>query len=74
MRKHLKSRRLESVRQLGNDRIVQLQFGSAEAAYHIILELYDRVCVINYIMLSKSMIEVMSRSHDSTAVGCHLKG
>ena len=55
MRKHLKSRRLESVRQLGNDRIVQLQFGSAEAAYHIILELYDRVCVIRYIMLSKSM-------------------
>ena len=55
MRKHLKSRRLESVRQLGNDRIVQLQFGSAEAAYHIILELYDRVCVIKYIMLSKSV-------------------
>lgn len=43
MRKHLKSRRLEVVKQLGNDRIVQLQFGSGEAAYHIILELYDRV-------------------------------
>lgn len=43
MRKHLKSRRLEVVRQLGNDRIVQLQFGSGDAAYHIILELYDRV-------------------------------
>jgi predicted ribosome quality control (RQC) complex YloA/Tae2 family protein len=24
------------------DRIVDLQFGSGEAAYHVILELYDR--------------------------------
>ncbi|XP_067939413.1 ribosome quality control complex subunit NEMF-like [Watersipora subatra] len=46
MRKHLKSRRLEMVRQLGNDRIIQLQFGSGDAAYHIILELYDRGNII----------------------------
>ena len=43
MRKHLKGRRLESVQQLGVDRIVDLTFGSGEAAYHVILELYDRV-------------------------------
>ena len=43
MRKHLKGRRLEKVEQLGVDRIVDMQFGSGEAAYHIILELYDRV-------------------------------
>ncbi|XP_060573398.1 LOW QUALITY PROTEIN: ribosome quality control complex subunit NEMF-like [Ruditapes philippinarum] len=42
MRKHLKGRRLESVEQLGVDRIVDLTFGSGEAAYHVILELYDR--------------------------------
>ncbi|XP_041351637.1 nuclear export mediator factor Nemf-like [Gigantopelta aegis] len=42
MRKHLKGRRLETIRQLGVDRIVDLQFGSAEAAYHVVLELYDR--------------------------------
>ncbi|NXH20954.1 NEMF factor, partial [Bucco capensis] len=41
-RKHLKSRRLVSVEQLGMDRIVDLQFGSDEAAYHLIVELYDR--------------------------------
>ncbi|XP_043930219.1 nuclear export mediator factor NEMF [Protopterus annectens] len=41
-RKHLKTRRLVSVRQLGVDRIVDFQFGSDEAAYHIIIELYDR--------------------------------
>ena len=42
MRKHLRNKRLESLRQLGMDRIVDLQFGSGEAAYHVILELYDR--------------------------------
>ncbi|XP_012257148.2 ribosome quality control complex subunit NEMF homolog [Athalia rosae] len=42
MRKHLKNKRLESLTQLGVDRIVDLQFGSGEAAYHVILELYDR--------------------------------
>ncbi|KAG5894542.1 hypothetical protein JTB14_026830 [Gonioctena quinquepunctata] len=42
MRKHLKNKRLESLSQIGNDRIVDLQFGSGEAAYHVILELFDR--------------------------------
>ncbi|CAG9835026.1 unnamed protein product [Diabrotica balteata] len=42
MRKHLKNKRLESLTQLGTDRIVDLQFGTGEAAYHVILELYDR--------------------------------
>ncbi|XP_063983197.1 ribosome quality control complex subunit NEMF homolog [Diachasmimorpha longicaudata] len=42
MRKHLKNKRLEVLQQVGTDRILDLQFGSGEAAYHIILELYDR--------------------------------
>ncbi|XP_076637821.1 nuclear export mediator factor NEMF homolog Clbn [Colletes latitarsis] len=42
MRKHLKNKRLESLSQIGVDRIIDLKFGSEEAAYHIILELYDR--------------------------------
>ncbi|XP_014218466.1 nuclear export mediator factor NEMF homolog [Copidosoma floridanum] len=42
MRKHLKNKRLESLKQVGVDRIIDLQFGSNEAAYHVILELYDR--------------------------------
>ncbi|XP_077394713.1 ribosome quality control complex subunit NEMF [Festucalex cinctus] len=41
-RKHLKTRRLTQVKQLGIDRIIDLQFGSDEAAYHLIVELYDR--------------------------------
>ncbi|XP_063831229.1 ribosome quality control complex subunit NEMF homolog [Ostrinia nubilalis] len=42
LRKHLKNKRLERLTQLGIDRIVDLQFGTGEAAYHVILELYDR--------------------------------
>uniref|UniRef100_W5LLU1 Ribosome quality control complex subunit NEMF n=1 Tax=Astyanax mexicanus TaxID=7994 RepID=W5LLU1_ASTMX len=45
-RKHLKSRRLAHVKQLGVDRIVDIQFGSDEAAYHLIVELYDRGNII----------------------------
>lgn len=45
-RKHLKTRRLVHVKQLGMDRIVDIQFGSDEAAYHLIVELYDRGNII----------------------------
>lgn len=46
MRKHLKNKRLESLKQIGVDRVIDLQFGSGEATYHIILELYDRGNII----------------------------
>ncbi|XP_037946929.1 nuclear export mediator factor NEMF homolog [Teleopsis dalmanni] len=46
LRKHLKNKRLEKLQQLGADRIVDFQFGVGEAAYHIILELYDRGNII----------------------------
>jgi len=46
---------LENVTQLGMDRIIDLQFGSSEAAYHVILELYDKVM---YLQLSiKDQVE-----------------
>ncbi|KAK3248454.1 hypothetical protein CYMTET_42082 [Cymbomonas tetramitiformis] len=46
LRKHLRSRRLESVQQLGLDRVVDFTFGSGDAAYHLILELYSSGNVI----------------------------
>lgn len=46
LRKHLKNKRLERVDQLGVDRIVFFQFGIGEAAYYIILELYDKGNII----------------------------
>ncbi|GBP78961.1 Nuclear export mediator factor NEMF homolog [Eumeta japonica] len=46
LRKHLKNKRLESFSQLGIDRIVELQFGTGEVAFHVILELYDKGNII----------------------------
>lgn len=46
LRKHLKNKRLEKFVQLELDRIVDLQFGMGEAAYHVIVELYDRGNII----------------------------
>lgn len=45
-RKHLHNKRLVEVRQLGVDRIADLQFGSDQAAQHLIIELYDRGNVV----------------------------
>ena len=42
LRKHLNNKRLESAEQLGADRVVDLRFGTGDAAHHLILELYDR--------------------------------
>ena len=30
------------MKQVGVDRVVDLQFGSGEAAYHLVLEMYDK--------------------------------
>eukprot|EP00731_Ephydatia_muelleri_P028292 Em0019g1165a len=45
-RKHLRTRRLTALTQLGVDRVVDFQFGSGEGTYHLIIELYDRGNVI----------------------------
>ncbi|OQR70237.1 nuclear export mediator factor NEMF-like [Tropilaelaps mercedesae] len=56
LRKHLNNKRIESIRQLGVDRIVDIQFGINEAAYHVIVEIYDRGNVVltdgEYIILN----------------------
>ncbi|KAB7495844.1 Nuclear export mediator factor Nemf [Armadillidium nasatum] len=46
LRKFLRNKRLENVKQLGVDRIVDLTFGSGEAEHHLIVELYDRGNII----------------------------
>ncbi|KJE93248.1 serologically defined colon cancer antigen 1 [Capsaspora owczarzaki ATCC 30864] len=46
LRKHLRTRRLNSIRQVGADRVIDLEFGSGVAAYHVIVELYDRGNII----------------------------
>ncbi|XP_062108859.1 uncharacterized protein LOC133819592 [Humulus lupulus] len=46
LRKHIRTRRLEDVRQLGYDRIVLFQFGLGASAYYVILELYAQGNII----------------------------
>ena len=43
MRKHLRTRRLDDVRQLGVDRLVDFTFGTGPACHHLLLELYSQV-------------------------------
>ncbi|XP_060844188.1 LOW QUALITY PROTEIN: ribosome quality control complex subunit NEMF homolog [Rhopalosiphum padi] len=56
LRKHLSNKRLEKLTQMGFDRIIDLQFGVGDAAYHVILELYDKGNIIladkDYIMIN----------------------
>ena len=40
LRRHIRTRRLEDVKQLCGDRIVDFKFGSGDSVFHIILELY----------------------------------
>ncbi|KAG1651557.1 Nuclear export mediator factor NEMF [Nymphon striatum] len=68
LRKHLKSRRFEKINLLGIDRIVDIQFGSNEAAYHVIVELYDRgnICLTDYEYKILNLLRV--RTDDSLDV------
>ncbi|KAL0030916.1 hypothetical protein WJX79_000862 [Trebouxia sp. C0005] len=67
LRKHLRTRRLEDIKQLGVDRIVDFQFGSGDARYHLILELYSQ----GNLILADSNYEVLTllRSHRDDAKG-----
>ena len=46
LRKHVKNKRVVSIKQLGFDRIIDFQFGDEDFAYHIILEIYARGNII----------------------------
>ncbi|KAH9683984.1 CCHC-type domain-containing protein [Citrus sinensis] len=61
LRKHIRTRRLEDVRQLGYDRIILFQFGLGMNAHYVILELYAQ----GNILLTDSEFTVLTllRSH-----------
>ncbi|XWS53474.1 hypothetical protein CRYUN_Cryun10bG0004300 [Craigia yunnanensis] len=61
LRKHIRTRRLEDVRQLGYDRIIVFQFGLGANAHYVILELYAQ----GNIILTDSEFTVLTllRSH-----------
>ena len=45
MRKHIRTRRLSEVRQLGIDRVIDFRFGEGETAYHVFVEFYAAVSI-----------------------------
>lgn len=61
LRRHIRTRRLEDVRQLGYDRIIVFQFGLGTNAHYVILELYSQ----GNILLTDSdfMVMTLLRSH-----------
>jgi predicted ribosome quality control (RQC) complex YloA/Tae2 family protein len=61
LRKHIRTRRLEDVRQLGYDRIVLFQFGLGANAHYVILELYAQGNII--LTDSEFMVLTLLRSH-----------
>ncbi|KAM9987749.1 hypothetical protein ACTFIZ_003110 [Dictyostelium cf. discoideum] len=72
LRKYLKTKRLESVKQLGVDRVVDFTFGSGVAVQHLIVELYS----IGNIILTDGEYRILAilRTHqynqdESVAVG-----
>ncbi|CAG9466235.1 unnamed protein product [Pedinophyceae sp. YPF-701] len=67
LRKHVRGRRLEDIRQLGVDRIVVFTFGQGDMTHHVILELYSSGNVV----LCNAQYQVLAllRSHRDDAQG-----
>ncbi|KAK2990178.1 hypothetical protein RJ640_014630 [Escallonia rubra] len=61
LRKHIRTRRLEDVRQLGYDRIILFQFGLGANAHYVILELYAQGNII--LTDPEFMVLTLLRSH-----------
>jgi predicted ribosome quality control (RQC) complex YloA/Tae2 family protein len=62
VRKHIRGVRLESIDQVGTDRVIDMQFGTGERAHHVIVELYAQGNIVltahNYAILQ------LLRSHE----------
>jgi predicted ribosome quality control (RQC) complex YloA/Tae2 family protein len=61
LRKHLRTRRLNHVRQLGIDRVVDFEFGAGETAYHVIVEFYagGNIILTNYSYTILALLRVV---------------
>lgn len=67
LRKHIRTRRIEAIQQLGVDRIVQITISSGEATYYLLLEFYAQG---NVILTDKSYhVLTLLRSHRDDAKG-----
>ena len=66
LRKHLRTRRLEDVKQFGVDRIVDFVFGTGEATHHLILELYSQVGSTAPMLLTEQCVQYAPQSPYAT--------
>ncbi len=51
LRKYIRTKRLERIKQLANDRVIDFVFGSGELTVHIILELYGKLYTRSFFVL-----------------------
>lgn len=72
LRKHLKNKRIETIKQINFDRVVDITIGKDEMEHHIIIELYASGNIIltdkNYIILSLLHIHIYNE-HNKVIVG-----
>ena len=67
LRKHIRTKKVEEVRQVGDDRVVAFTFGASDEAVHLVLELFAGG---NIILLNHELtILVLLRTHTDEATG-----
>ena len=62
LRKHLKNKRIEKFSQIGFDRVIDIQFGTDEYAYHVISEFYAS----GNIILTDNQYKILTLIHPYT--------
>ncbi|KAH6573787.1 hypothetical protein BSLG_006397 [Batrachochytrium salamandrivorans] len=72
LRKHLRTRRLVDLRQLGADRIIDMQFSKDEYAFHIIVELYSSGNIILTDHLYRIMSVLRTVEYESSTVSADM--
>jgi predicted ribosome quality control (RQC) complex YloA/Tae2 family protein len=62
LRKHINNKRIESIKQLNLDRVIDIQFSSGELAYHLICEFYAS----GNIILTDNSYNILTLIHPHT--------
>ncbi|KAH9406608.1 hypothetical protein TYRP_013589 [Tyrophagus putrescentiae] len=72
LRKHLRNKRLESINQIGVDRVIDMQFGINEFTCHVIVEFYSKGNIIltdkDYNILSLVRVYMDNKTNINIAV------
>ena len=73
LRKYLNKKRLLKVNQIGNDRVIEIQFGNVTERYSLIVDLYSNgnICIVdqNYKILMTLRSFTFEKTGDKVSVG-----